>query len=68
MSIHKSIYINIYDKYIYIFIRRFMQWVDDKRKIKILTNADTPEVYIYTYICEHIYIYIYICIYVSIFI
>ncbi len=23
-------------------IRRFMQWVDDKRKIKILTNADTP--------------------------
>jgi len=24
-------------------IRRFMQWVDDKRKIKILTNADTPE-------------------------
>jgi hypothetical protein len=45
-----------------------MQWVDDKRKIKILTNADTPEVYIYTYICEHIYIYIYICIYVSIFI
>jgi pyruvate,orthophosphate dikinase len=24
-------------------IKRFMQWVDDKRTIKILTNADTPE-------------------------
>lgn len=24
-------------------IRRFMQWVDDKRRIKVLTNADTPE-------------------------
>ena len=23
-------------------IRRFMKWVDDKRTIKILTNADTP--------------------------
>ena len=23
-------------------IKRFMKWVDDKRKIKILTNADTP--------------------------
>jgi pyruvate,orthophosphate dikinase len=24
-------------------IRRFMKWVDDKRTIKVLTNADTPE-------------------------
>jgi phosphohistidine swiveling domain-containing protein len=42
-------------------IRRFMQWVDDKRKIKILTNADTPEVCIL-----FVFIYIYECVYLNV--